>query len=69
MTLFVYIFRYISKIYTFENYVHSTAFYRFLIKLNSVVLVCYQKAKDVKNVAKYDKYSTQALSFQSEVRT
>ena len=60
VALFVYIFCYISKIYTFENYEHSTAFYRFLIKLNYVVLVCYQKAKDVKNVTKYDKYSTQA---------
>lgn len=69
VALFVYIFCYISKIYTFENYVQSTAFYRFLIKLNSVVLVCYQKAKDVKNVEKYEKYSAQVLSFQSEVRT
>ena len=69
VALFVYIFCYISKIYTFENYLHSTAFCRFLIELNSAVLVCYQKAKDVKNVEKYDKYSAQVLSFQSEVRT
>ena len=33
VALFVYIFCYVSKIYTFENYVHSTAFCRFLIKL------------------------------------
>ena len=69
MALFVYIFCYVFKIYTFENYVHSKAFRRFLIKLNSVLLVCYQKAKDVKNVEKCDNYSTQVLSFQSEVRT
>ena len=43
VAFFVYIFCYISKIYTFENYVHSTAFCRFLIELNPAVLVCYQK--------------------------